>query len=171
MKIDFSRHVPLGIEFETECKWFLTGVCICVLLSFGLPSQIFRSRSALFLFVAGRRVLQEGVLMPDFATLLFSSYGMLASAVSAICSLFGVAYHYYYHLQGSKSLYLMRRLPSRGELWRRCLTAPLLGAAGFCLLAVLLTLVYFGIYMLATPAPCLAPNQWQSLFNTLLGGG
>ena len=37
--------------------------------------------------------------------------------------------HLLSHYQESRSIYLMRRLPDRGELWRRCLTLPLTGLA------------------------------------------
>ena len=62
---------------------------------------------------------------------------------------------YLYHYQGCRSIYTMKRLPDRWQLWRRCLTLPVV----FLLLAAVSTLVLTGLYYLlwrfATPADAL----------------
>ena len=49
----------------------------------------------------------------------------------------------------------MRRLPNRGELWRRCLAVPAATALAALAAVAVLAAVYFGIYLIFTPAACL----------------
>jgi amino acid transporter len=104
--------------------------------------------------------------MTDFYAILGGAlYGFL---ILALCMPALILYHYAYHYQGSKNIYLMRRLPNRWELHKRCVTLPLL-AALICLLSVLVLLcIYLGIYMTATPRECLTPGQWQKIWSVLL---
>lgn len=108
--------------------------------------------------------------MPLFAELLAESRPMAGFWITAACMAALAAWHYAYHYQGSRSIYLMRRLPSRWELWRRCLALPAAGAVCALLLAALLLLCYFGLYLLLTPRPCLQPGQWAGLGRYFLGG-
>ena len=70
--------------------------------------------------------------------------------------------------QGSKNIYLMKRLPSRWELHRRCILLPALGMVGSLVMGFTLLMIYFAIYMLVTPDRCLPPDQWQKLWSVLL---
>ncbi|MFR8267820.1 MAG: hypothetical protein ACLVC5_09315, partial [Clostridia bacterium] len=74
-------------------------------------------------------------------------------------------YHYGYHFRGSKSIYTMRRLPSKHPLARRCLTVPVLGAAAAALSALLLICLYYLLYIAVTPEQCLVPGQWQKFWS------
>ncbi|MBP3318471.1 MAG: hypothetical protein J6K94_00535 [Ruminiclostridium sp.] len=67
--------------------------------------------------------------------------------------------------QGSEALYLMRRLPDRWELARRCLALPLLTIASCVLSILLLTLIFFGFYALITPEGAMGPDQWKLLWD------
>lgn len=67
--------------------------------------------------------------------------------------------------QGSEALYLMRRLPDRWELTRRCLALPLI-TIGICALAILvLTFVFLGIYLLLTPEKVSVIEQLQGVVS------
>lgn len=121
-------------------------------------------------------------LMPDFADLLgsrfwFPSWRILYSdkpvfmpvLLLVLVSIGFAIYHYVTLRQGAKSNYLMGRLPDKKELHRRCLTFPLLMVlAGVVLVAVLLP-IFYGAYLLATPAGTMPPDQlaklWQSFPN------
>lgn len=59
---------------------------------------------------------------------------------------------YGYHRMGSMSIYLMRRLPDRWELHRRCWTLPVLITLGSLASMGLIALVCYGIYRGFTPA-------------------
>ena len=101
--------------------------------------------------------------MPDFTEILDRSlWGFLVAIIAAL-ALIGV--HYACHYQDSKSIYTMRRLPNRWELHRRCLTLPLLAAAVYLILAFVILLIFYAVYMNLTPDVCLTPGQWQKIWS------
>jgi hypothetical protein len=63
------------------------------------------------------------------------------------------------------SIYLMKRLPDPSERHRRALMLPLLAIAATVVLAILLRLIYFAVYLLATPKTCLPDEVWQQLWR------
>ena len=63
--------------------------------------------------------------------------------------------NYQSHYRGSRSIYLMRRLPDRRELARRCLCLPLAGFLLAAAAAALFSLAFFALYRLVTPPQCL----------------
>ena len=71
-----------------------------------------------------------------------------------VCFLFlalDVMASYYYFKKDTMSIYLMRRLPDRWELHRRCWGKPLI-LSGLCLLIQAgLIALYFLIYLVFTP--------------------
>ena len=67
--------------------------------------------------------------------------------------------------RGAKSIYLMRRLPDRWELARRCLAIPLLTVACALLLVVILLPAFYGIYLHLTPEDALRPGQLDKLWD------
>jgi len=73
--------------------------------------------------------------------------------------------HLLSHYQESRSIYLMRRLPDRGELWRRCLTIPLLGLSACILLYGGNLFIFYAIYESFIPPQCLQPGQWRMLWE------
>jgi hypothetical protein len=167
MKIKLPRHVPPGVDYHIEIKWISTGLLIGFLYSCGFFIRFFNARNALFIWDGTKRFLDKSAVMPDFITILgrsLSGFLLLAIGVLAI-----IAYHYGYHYRGSKSIYLMRRLPSRWELWRRCVTLPVLAAVLCLCIAATLLFIYFGIYMISTPKACLTPEQWQKMWRVLTG--
>jgi hypothetical protein len=165
MRFDLSRHAPPGFVLRPERRFFLAGMACAVLYSLGFLGRFFDARTNLYRYEGTKRVLLPGTLMPDFYVLLDNA--LIGFVVLALCMLVFILWHYLYHRQNSKSIYLMRRLPKRWELHRRCLTLPL-AAVLLCLLAAgLLLLVYYWIYMAATPDVCLTPQQWQKLWSVL----
>ena len=73
--------------------------------------------------------------------------------------------NYYAFWRGAKSIYLMRRLPDRWELARRCLAIPLLTVACALLLVVILLPAFYGIYLHLTPEDALRPGQLDKLWD------
>lgn len=169
-KPDLQRLVPPGVNAQQELHWICGGWALSLLYSLGFVTGYSQERNNLYMTVttsAGRqRVLRSGAVMPDFADLLGTHlYGFL---LVALCVLAVVVYHYLYHRQGSKSIYLMRRLPDGMELHRRCWTLPVLGALASILLAFVLLMIYYAVYILVTPKSCLPPDQWQKLWSVIL---
>ena len=164
MKPDLSRFVPAGIDAVQEGKWVLKGLGCSAGFSFLLfIIRCSRARGDLFTTRLGKRVLIEGAVMSGFRDVLgiaFAGFAVLALAMLALA-----AYHYVYHRIGSRSIYLMRRLPDRSELHRRCLALPAAGIVCCVCAAFLLLCIYYWIYIAMTPAQCLVPGQWQALWR------
>ncbi len=162
-KLDLSRYAPPGLNLKPGRQVFITGAAASALGSLTFFARYFSARSTLYGYDGAVRVLLPDAVMPDFFPLLGNAlYGFL---ILSLCMLGFIVYHYAYHRQGSRSIYLMRRLPNRFELHRRCLTLPLLAALLSLLFALLLILLCYAIYMLATPRECLTPHQWQRIWS------
>ena len=107
------------------------------------------------------RILMPGAVMPQFDEVYAGNRTQLGFAVALLCMAVIAARYYMLHRQGgSRSDYLMRRLPDRWEYARRCVTLPLLGALAVIAEFVIVTLIYFAVYALVTPEVCL-PAGWQ----------
>jgi hypothetical protein len=165
MKLDFTKLVPVGLDYRRELSWVRAGCALSFLYSLGFLIRLHAGYEELFTKVGMDRVLTPGAVMPDFTEILAGS--LAGFGVVALCMAALAAWHYFYHYQGSKSIYLMRRLPDRWELARRCAALPVLSAAAAVLLAFLVPLAYFGVYLLVTPEGCLTPGQWQKIWSIL----
>lgn len=166
-KADFTRFAPPGADLRPQWRVFFLGTGLSFLYSLGFIFRCFDAWNELYVYQASTdsRVLRAGAFMPDFFQLLDGAmlgFGLLALIMLGFCMVY-----YAYHRQESRSIYLMRRLPNRWELHRRCLSLPLLGAAASILAAALLVVVYYGIYRLVTPAQCFRPGQWEMIWRML----
>ena len=161
------KHSPPGVDIEAERNWFIGGLVMAWLYSSGFLFRFNQAKNNLYEYYQGRRFrLIHDAQVPDFTDLLGRS--LYAFLVLALMMIGVILLHYASHWQGSKSIYLMRRLPNRWELHRRCILLPVL-AMGICLATAGITLaIYFAAYMLTTPDGCLPPDQWQKLWSVLL---
>ena len=117
--------------------------------------------------------LRVGAMLSVIVSLAVYSQHLLAArpfpVLAGICLLLAIPHGVSFY-QGSRSIYLMRRLNDRGELWRRTLGLPLVLAAIVLVLAALVLVVFYIAYCVATPDVCQTPNQWAKLFAACLGG-
>ncbi len=159
----FTRHAPPGIEVKQELGVFLLAQVLSLLFSLQFFVQYQDARARLFHTVDGKRYLIEGARIADFHDILgISLFGFGLAAVSML----GLAvYHYVYYRQGSMSIYLMKRLPDPAERHRRALTLPLLAMLASILAALAVLLIYFAVYLLATPGICLPDEVWRQLWR------
>ncbi len=164
---NLEKHAPAGINLQMEQGIFKAGMIFSFLFSLIFFLRYNSAYSVIRDWRKSNRVLQPGsIIFEDFNVILGSS--LIGFLLLALCMLALIVYHYIYHWQGSKSIYLMKRLPNRWELHRRCLTLPVL-AALLCLLAAgALLLIYYGFYMVLTPEEVLTPGQWQKIWSVLL---
>lgn len=164
MKMEFLKKlVPPGMEYKPELRFYITGLICAGLYSLRFLVRYFDARYELFEHYDYESVLIEGAKIADFRSLLGSAPA--GFAFIAVCGLVYIIYHYLYFRQGSKSIYLMKRLPSKRELHKRAIALPLLAILGCAVAALIVVLIYFAVYMLATPRQCLPPNQWQELWR------
>ena len=164
-----ERQVPPGVDWWTEVKWAVSGLIVGALWSLvAFSYQFSNACRRLYEWVGGKSILVESRTIDPFPELL--DQAMVVLLLGMILTLPLACYHYAYYYLGSRSIYVMRRLPDRWELWRRCLTVPVLLAA-VCLLAIeLLTFLYFLLFLLLTPNPCLPLDSWRQLLYALGGG-
>ena len=114
---------------------------------------------------ATQRVFPPGRMMHDFVTLLHGVWPLFwVPLVTAV--ILGVVNRHGFS-QGSKAVYLMRRLPDRWEYPRRCFALPLLILLLGMALTVLVLLACWGLYTHFTPEYAIPPNQWEKLLTGL----
>lgn len=163
-KPDLARHAPLGIQVRSEWLGYAAGLAAAMVYSLIFLVRYFSAREDLYEWTLQGRQLIEGAVMPDFARLMD---GLLAGfAVIALTMPVLAVYHYLYHWQETKSIYVMRRLPSCWELHRRCLTLPAAGLLIGGVAALTIILLYYWLYMGCTPEQCLMPGQWERFWRT-----
>ena len=166
MREYFVKNLPPGMSPAEEQRFVKIGLVLSGLISFLDVIVYFTELSNLYQYRAGRRILDVTREMPDFAE-IFQRFP-IGFAILMLCMLGFVVYHYAYYYRGSKSIYLMKRLPDRMELHRRCLTLPAAGLL-ICGLTALLTVVLcYGIYIYFTPEECLSPHQWEMFWRFLI---
>ena len=152
-RINWNRHLPLGMDGEKTKNRMagLLGVGIGTTLVF--PIRYFNARGNLWGYVNGKYQRREGQMMMTFGELMEGVF--LPMAIIALGFALMAVLFYLYHYQGCRSIYTMKRLPDQWELWRRCLTLPVI----FLILSGLSTLILIGLYYLlwrfATPIDAL----------------
>ena len=161
-----TRHSPPGMELTFERRFTRVGFWVSLLYNLCFFVDYFHARSALYIRENGKRILLTDKTMPDFAELL-GSY-LWGFAILAVCMSGFVILRYAYYHQGSKSIYLMRRLPHRSERHRRAWLIPLCVVALCVLSALCLLLFEFAIYMLLTPDECRTAGQWEKIWRLSL---
>ena len=154
---------PPGIGTDRELRGFIGGLAAACALSFGFFKNFKEARSLLYHWEGTRQTLIEGAVMTDFSVIVSDS--LISFKVFALFFLSVVIWHYLCYRQGSKSIYLMKRLPSRWEIHKRAWTLPLLAVAATVAAAFVVMLFYYWIYMVATPEQCIAPGQWQNIWR------
>lgn len=138
--------------------------------------RICSARSILYRTRGSRRELIDGATAPDYGGLvagdgfigtfpLLLLTGLLLLGLALVC-----VKNYRDLSQGSRAIWLMRRLPDRWELPRRCCGLPLLGMAAALVLFLIVVLVFYFVYLWLIPEPCRAPDQWHRLWLWLAPG-
>lgn len=144
---------PPGFEYEKERDSALILLGIGVLLSLQFFGDLYTAVEVLYEYEEGRRVLREGAAAVPFGRLITGHWGLYVPLFLFLAAM--ALYHYFYYYRETKSIYLMRRLPKRGVLWKSCVKGPALWlGTGAAFLAVWY-LLYYGIYLLAVPGECL----------------
>ena len=160
-----KRYAPPGLELGPWKKF--TGIALsgCGVLSFcGFFAHMFQAREKLF-------YSQTGELTGNFAGWDFNAIlgkTTLPFFFFAVAMVAFLVLNYLYFYEGSKSIYTMARLKSPWQLHIRCWSLPLLGAATLLLCRAVLTVVYFLVFLLATPKGVPLPGFYHLLGGLLL---
>lgn len=148
-----ENYFPPGYAYESERNIAIILLGTGAGLSLSFFGDLYRAVGVLYEYQNHRRVLRENAVAASFGHLVTGHWGLYVAFVLFLTAT--MIYHYFYYCQETKSIYLMRRLPQRGVLFKSCVKGPLLGLGiGAAALAVLY-LLYYGIYLLVIPAQCL----------------
>lgn len=157
-KMFHVKHFPPGMDMETEKLFFGLGMCGAFFYSWTFVWRYLQARAELYLYSDGKYILVEQRVMADFSELLGNA--LIGFWLVAIGLVGFAVLHYLHFWQGSKSIYLMKRLPDKMELHKRALTLPILALLICVVTAFLLLVSYYGLYRVATPKQCIPVNQW-----------
>lgn len=149
-----ARFAPPGYYKESWPQLYFAVLVLEALFSTGyFATEFYSAYDSLFLETRKGLVLIDGATILSFKSVAFGGFiGYPVLAVGLVvfgCYLFSCYFH------GSRSIYLMRRLPDGRELWRRVVTLPLVGLIVELLTAGALLLLYYVLYVVITPAGCL----------------
>lgn len=148
-----ESYVPLGIPLKQEVRYWGVTMAISTLWCLQFLLRYLEYRGSLYEIRGKRKILLENAKMPNFEYLTKDLFEIFF-IVFLFCVLL-VIYHYYYHYQGSKMMYLMRRLPNKWELHVRCFTLPVIGCVIMFAYMCLLRALFYMIYVFFTPHQCL----------------
>ncbi len=158
MHFDAEKYLPAGWDWENLKFGLVMGYVSSPLTLLFYLGRYWEARQGLYVTVEreGKRFLE---LVPTRTIAPFSWLISGAPLVGfwAFLGLMAlqVLRHYRYHTQGAMSIYLMKRLPDRWELHRRCWVIPLLSTlVELALMGVMVFLCWL-LYRYATPEVCL----------------
>lgn len=158
-----TKNAPPGFDTDKEVRMYITGLVLMLVFSLNFFWDYYDAYDALFHWVKEEKVLLTGVVMQNFSEILGDNLRgfYLYCIVIAVM----VLQHYWYYYQGSKSIYVMKRLKNPMEIHRRAWVIPLLGIVVTLLIAFVVMMLYFEFYMIVTPKQCIAPGQWQNIWR------
>lgn len=175
-----SHRVPPGYDWEKELSW-VRGALICAVI-FG--SFLFLIRLGVGIsnlyeqkwepaenggYVSTGIVLKEDAVMREVSALLAQT--RVGFALTGVLLVMMVVSHYRYYRQGSMSIYLMKRLPDKGEYHRRNFNFILVLAMVSLAVMVVMSLTHYGMYLLFTPKGCLPNGHGLNFWLWMIGGG
>ncbi len=157
-RLDWEALAPLGQDGRRTARRI--GLCLGLSTLWGLCQFLASFLDARQTVLWAAR-LGERFPMPSFAALL--SRTMLGFEILAVFLPLAAAGNYLSHYLETRSIYLMRRLPDRRDLWRRCLALPAAGLLGGVVLALALLGLFLAVYRLCTPWELTAGGAWWGM--------
>lgn len=160
--IKIKNITPVGVDLDNILKLYvvLLGVSVCTSFHFFEFIELLNKyQEQTTIFITQKQLLSSMLEHLGFFPFIF---------VWCICL---VGYHYFYHFHGCKSIYLMKRLPQKGEFLKRIIALPIFL---FCLTILLMTgymLLYYQIYLIVIENISTEVNLWEIILNHWLEGG
>lgn len=148
----FSRYWPPGVELRQIKAYFIFGMIVSILFSMGFLLEYFGEVNQI------NRELTRALRMgTEYSGMSLSTFSELVNIKLVMFPLFidgflfFVILNYYSFWQGSKSVYVMRRVRSPWELHLRCWVLPLMGMAVVALTGFVIYWLYGLIYVSCAP--------------------
>ncbi|WP_409968937.1 hypothetical protein RFF05_02920 [Bengtsoniella intestinalis] len=153
MKLE--HYVPVGRDYLKDLKYYF----LILLLATGTTISFFPTMlEEVDYIIQGRYNV-----MPPYVEILGTRLWVFP--ILALFCLVNIAFYYQMHIGSSRSIYLMRRLPDRWSLLRRCVVLPMATAALTMVVAGLLLLLYHSAYYSMTPEGYYQEGQWRMLWD------
>lgn len=149
-----EKYAPPGMKVMTGVGVYIgcvVAVTFQIFLSFLYPYGV--ARSEMFTYNTGKEQVIEGMMMPEFEW--FTENIFIFAEIMCVVTLLMTIYNYMYHYQDSMLMYLMRRLPDKWEVHRRCFALPVAGTVFMVIWTFMLYKLCYAIYILYTPSQCL----------------
>ena len=164
MKYKINELVPVGTDGSKTKKTFLLLYSAAVVFSAVIYCiNLFDSLALLYYNdVNGQRQLYENVYMEEFSVLRSGVFYVFLILLALLIAC--IIYNFLLHYQGSKSIFTMRRVPDKLELYRRCISLPLIFIVLILVSIAVLNFVYYFFYILVTPEKCLLPD-WKTMWR------
>lgn len=146
---NLARWYPAGYEYERELGLTAALAGLGLAGSLHFFEELYRETQRLYYYVERERFLREDVIAASFTGLTDWYWPLWIPALLFLLAM--PLYHCFYYYKDTKSIYVMRRMPRRGILFKSCVQGPLVAAGAVLGAAALLYLLYFGIYLLSIP--------------------
>lgn len=165
----FLHYAPPGVDAQKDLRRFLGQLALSACYTFfACLLPYLNALNGLYVRLPGTagKILRPGAVMADCSDFINAAFLLPLILLCFMAAKIAVNYASYY--LESKSIYLMKRLPNPMERHLRCVILPLTGAAAILVATLAALLIYFAIYMAATPDSALTPGQWQRLWSVIL---
>ena len=159
-------YAPPGMETKRERRYYVLLLLVAMLIACFFFQELEWALKALYTEYGGYRTYRQDVMMVEFYRLLNGNF-LLFGVVILYC-VGTMVFRFWYYYQGSKSIYLMRRLPDRSVLIRSCVETPLKRILLSLAVMAGMLLMFYLVYWIATPDQYLQPNQWQKLWRWMV---
>lgn len=156
-----DKLFPPGYDREKELKQLIVSFGIVVLNSFRFFFAYYEAYDDLYWY-DGLRIKETGVwektLIPGAVIVPFQELvgqSFLFFIVFVLVLIAAAGQHYLYYRQGSKSIYLVRRIPERHYTFMTTFGITVIGLCIALITVGLLLGIFYLIYVCVTPAGCL----------------
>ncbi len=162
-KTKIKDNLPYGISAEKIMMKI--GVIYLVPILYSMQFLI-HFQNAKNYQIQQAKYAQVAVYMAEFPTIIYRTFMLFPVAMLGCLGISVLLYSY--HFQGSKSIYVMKRLPDSYELWRRVFMVPVVSALLLGICAIVILALYYWYYINVSPAGSAIPVEWRD-WLTILG--
>lgn len=162
-----ARFAPPGDDLRTALIAYVLALLVFVVFwGLGFFSGYRQALRELYEFRYGALVLRNGAVMASLNSLI--RHRLSGFWVYLLVCGFNAAANYASFSRQTKSIYVMKRLPSAKELHVRCLTIPAVACAVGFLVSLILLAIFAAVYYHGVPARCMPPAEtlqiWEAYF-------
>jgi hypothetical protein len=159
----FLKNMSPGVNGNIEYSIIKVGMIFAIAFSFVtfMISYGFYS-SDLYSYINGAAYANENAVMKEFYLIIKPCLNSFKIVLILMLPL--MLFNCGFYLVGSKSVYLIKRLPSRFKFVKSCVAAPLMGVLLYLLCALIVVHICYLVYNNATPKTAVLPDQYRNIW-------